>query len=389
MPQRMSARTPATIGWGRAAEGLRPALGGRRAAPCRSPRARLRIALLSCVLLGAACALPAAGVGYLPAEKILPLKAPELEKVGAPQIYAGDELFDYINGGAPQFLEYGFIEVATQELLYREHTYIFDVYRFADPLAAFGVFSIRRSPRGGPLGEFAYSSATDYQALLAYGPYYIEIAAYESTSQTLGEMEFLARLGTAALDRTEAPRNLTETSLFRTLPAEARIAGSEKVARGPVSSRSAVATAPAELRRMNGVVLDALYPPSGDIRPERAPLWQVVAYHPAPDAPSPATAAESTSGRTGSSARQEPETILLRVAEVLDARPLLGAARAALAEAEEPWRVVREGESDWIAIGPEERVLFARLEDEHAIFFGCSTLELDDVAAWLLTWPEK
>ncbi|MBD3235813.1 MAG: hypothetical protein GF330_03840 [Candidatus Eisenbacteria bacterium] len=201
--------------------------------PRRCP-SRLPIGLAAALLL----AVPAAAAP--PARQIIPPPAEDLAWVGETAIYRGDALFEYINGAAPQFIEYGFEEVASQELTFGGHTYIFDVYRMRDPLAAFGIWSTRRSGTAPPIADLPRSSYTPYQGMIARGAYLIEIVAYESAPETPGEMAELIRRGTAGLaEELLAADPLAHPPLSR-LPAEGRAPASVKLAAGPVSLRIAL-----------------------------------------------------------------------------------------------------------------------------------------------------
>ncbi|MBM3318398.1 MAG: hypothetical protein FJY75_11160 [Candidatus Eisenbacteria bacterium] len=353
----------------------------------RSAAALAAAALLALAAMATAAQLP-------PAADMLPFPGEGVVLVGEPAVYRGEELFDYIDGGAPQFLEYGFIEAATQEVRYHERAYVFDVYRLRDPLAAFGVFSVRRPAGAPPLGMFAYSSRAPYQCLLAYGPYYIEIVPYEVSAEALEEIEYLARRGTAALDPSRAPRNLTETSFFRALPAEGRVAGSERLARGPVSARTALAAAPGGAwREAHEAILERLFPPGSP--PDPAPFWQVVDYHPARAATEAGAAgaggdAGVTEGDSGAAAEAmtadsgtAPATTLVRISGLEDPRSLLAIAHPGGGSSPDPTPL--PGGAGWIAYDDEKGHGFARLRAEGEILMGGSRLPREKFTDWVLS----
>jgi hypothetical protein len=240
-------------------------------------------ALLCGSLLLCAAALARAGT-FPPATALIPADGTGLTRQGAPAVYAGDRLFDYIDGGAPQFMEYGFAETVSQELSLNGRTYILDVYRMDDPLAALGVFSVRRPVKCTPIGPRFLSCFLAPQAMLAYGPYYIEIAAYETVPETATEMTEIAVRATAAVDSAPAPADLLAGAPFTALPATDRVAGTEKLARGPISLRTALgrfATGP-----LNAMVeaaqaaLEKRAEPSWDSTRARAnPIWVTAEYH--------------------------------------------------------------------------------------------------------------
>ena len=215
-----------------------------------------------------------ASPGSLPmAASILPSAGNGVERAGDPAVYASDKLYDYIDGGAPQFLEYGFHEVASQELKLNGHTYIFDAYRMRDPLAAFGIFSVRRPPlakQAPALEGFSQSAFTGQQALLAYGPYYIEVMAYETTPETASETAALARRAVAALDPAFARADVTRRPPFDLLPA-GYIAGSPRLARGPISVETA-------LRGEGTAVFRRLVDKIAELQSRKEPIWLAAEY---------------------------------------------------------------------------------------------------------------
>lgn len=64
-----------------------------------------------------------------------------------PQVYEGEDLYEYINGAAESYHEYGFARVVTEELLikHNDETVIIDIYDMGHTANAFGFFSRFRS----------------------------------------------------------------------------------------------------------------------------------------------------------------------------------------------------------------------------------------------------
>jgi hypothetical protein len=65
-------------------------------------------------------------------------------KSGPAKIYKKTRLFEYINGGAEIYFEYGFNRAITQEYDQAEQTLVVDVYEMKDAKAAFGIYSYSR-----------------------------------------------------------------------------------------------------------------------------------------------------------------------------------------------------------------------------------------------------
>lgn len=65
---------------------------------------------------------------------------------GSPKMYRGADLFEYINGGAEIFHEYGFIRLIAQNYILGEQSVTIEVYEMEHPKAAFGIYSVQRDP---------------------------------------------------------------------------------------------------------------------------------------------------------------------------------------------------------------------------------------------------
>ena len=315
-----------------------------------------------------------AQAGFPPAAAILPPEGEGMALQGGQAVYAGEELYDYIDGGAPQFFEYGFREIASQELLYHERTYILDVYRMADPLAAFGIFSVRRPvAREKPdtaLKGFPHSACTASQGLLAHGPYYVEISAYTSSEATQREMGAIARAALSGLDSIAIPADLTAGSPFDLLPADL-VPGSARIARGPIGLRTALRGSDSkDFRR----ALDSVLATDSA---QTHPLWVVADYHLVPSAGSDVAA----------EAPLEPQTTLLIHHGAQDARALAEAARSAGAAAagDAVNTVDLAGGHGWLAYGDAAsgaRTWFVASAGED-LWMGVSRMEPGALAAWV------
>lgn len=92
------------------------------------------------------------------------------------QVYEGNGLWGYINGGADIFLEYGFQRVYAQEVASQGSHYKIDTYCMADPLAAFGIFSINRYRCTTADSLQMPHCITPYQVSAVLGKNYVSIA---------------------------------------------------------------------------------------------------------------------------------------------------------------------------------------------------------------------
>jgi hypothetical protein len=172
--------------------------------------------------------------------RLIPQPGNGLEIIGECQAYAGDALYDYIDGGAPQYFEYGFIEAASQEIRLQGRTYILDVYRMKDPLAAFGIFSTRRPDGPAPIAGFPRSCYAGYQGLVARGDRFLEIQASELSDSTGSDMQELASRALGARESEAGSGEAEIEAVLAALPAPGRRPGSERMARGSISLGAAL-----------------------------------------------------------------------------------------------------------------------------------------------------
>ncbi|MEK6546583.1 MAG: DUF6599 family protein [Nitrospinota bacterium] len=67
--------------------------------------------------------------------------------------YTGDELFNYMNGGAELYHDYGFKAVCVQDYQKNDNLYTTEVYEMENSQKAFGIYSINREGEHPPLGQ--------------------------------------------------------------------------------------------------------------------------------------------------------------------------------------------------------------------------------------------
>jgi hypothetical protein len=162
--------------------------------------------------LGAALALAAIAAG---AQILKPAPGPALDlarllpaggeakgwtAAGDPQIFKGEDLFLYINGGAEVYQEYGFRRVIAQE--YKGaggKTISLEIYEMADPAAAFGMFTFKSSARGKPAELGQGGRIEDYYLNFWKGPCLVTITAFDESAECRAGLEPLAKAADARI----------------------------------------------------------------------------------------------------------------------------------------------------------------------------------------------
>ena len=117
--------------------------------------------------------------------KLLPDKIDEWNLKGKSEIYKGDDLFLYINGGADIYHEYGFREVISSEYEKVGAGRIsVEVYLMNDPVSAFGIFSFRTGGKWERTSSNNLSSSDGYYLNLLAGNFLITITSLDINEET-------------------------------------------------------------------------------------------------------------------------------------------------------------------------------------------------------------
>jgi hypothetical protein len=139
---------------------------------------------------------------------------------GESEIYVGDDLFVYINGGAEIYHEYGFVQVAVQRYRRGDDTVTVEIYTMAGD--ALGIYSFARSSRGQAVNLGNGASSADHYMHLWSGP---ELAAITAENEFEDIGEAVSEIA-AAVAGCLQPGGV-EPDLLDELPAEGRMVGSE------------------------------------------------------------------------------------------------------------------------------------------------------------------
>jgi hypothetical protein len=136
--------------------------------------------------------------------------------------YDADNLWEYINGAAELFIEYGVQTCRAADLTSDELTVAVDLYDMGSPLNAFGVFNRESPNKGGSLPHALKAVVSPpYQALLLKGTTYVKVNAVEGELTEATGRELLQQIAASLPGEPTPP---TELDL---LPQPGRVPGSE------------------------------------------------------------------------------------------------------------------------------------------------------------------
>jgi hypothetical protein len=135
--------------------------------------------------------IPAAAKNEL--RRLLPeLAAIGAQPVGEPKFYSTD-LFEYIDGGADVYLDYGLVAVLHQEYKSKGADLTVDIYNMGSAENAFGIYAAESAPDYNflPIGAEGYGTNEILNFL--DGPYYVKLSAFSTTEKTGALLERAAQ----------------------------------------------------------------------------------------------------------------------------------------------------------------------------------------------------
>jgi hypothetical protein len=195
----------------------------------RRARRSLVLAVLSCLVLAGAWARQSRAGGPKLAS-LLPGSgdAPGWSRDGEPQEYPGQELYTYIDGGAEIYHEYGFRGVIVQDFESAAGKSVsMEIFEMADPGAAYGVFTFKRSGQGRSVPLGSGGQLEDYYLNFWKGRYVVTLTGFDESEATIAGLLALGRAVDTKIGETaEAP------DLVAALASEGLKPGSVKYLRG-------------------------------------------------------------------------------------------------------------------------------------------------------------
>ncbi len=150
-----------------------------------------------------------------------------------PLRYEARDLFNFINGGAEVYLEYGFVQVVSQEYIREEDSTICTIYEMTDPQAAFGIFSYNRNPRKPSLtlGDGGYGG--ELQIAFWQDRYFSLVESFSSDEETGKTLLSFAEKISRSIGSHAA-----EPAVLNRLPRQGLVKGSIKLLRGRLAADS-------------------------------------------------------------------------------------------------------------------------------------------------------
>ena len=144
---------------------------------------------------------------------------------GVTEQYSASNLYEKINGKAPQYTESGFEALTTQMFVSDANDQLgMEVYLFdmGNARNAFSVYSVQRRAGTVTAEGFQFAYRTENSFYFAHGRYYVEMVGWAASGHLLETMQTMAANMTAELEGARIDE-------IETLPAENMVPGSIKL----------------------------------------------------------------------------------------------------------------------------------------------------------------
>lgn len=126
-------------------------------------------------------------------------------------VYVPENLWDFINGAADNYLAYDFIELHVAEYKKGKEVIKIEIYKHAGNTNAFGIYASERSPSFNFVNLGAQGYIVDGAVNFFKGDYYVKIRTFSKKTKTLGAAETLAYMTADALPgKAELPPALSQ-----------------------------------------------------------------------------------------------------------------------------------------------------------------------------------
>jgi len=182
-----------------------------------------------------------------------------------------NDLFNYIDGGAELFHEFGFKELLVQSYRQMDNEIVLEVYQMDHPESALGIYLIKCGEETPIEGIEDRNSGNKYQFTIVKGSYFIQINSFTGEDKLIPVMIALAKQTLRFMPQEKSVK------IFNHLPKENLIPGSQLIIRGPYGMQPIYTFGEGDILQLNGKI----YAVVGDYKDEKNRRYtQIVIKYP-------------------------------------------------------------------------------------------------------------
>jgi len=148
------------------------------------------------------------------------------KKADNPLHFQKENLFDYINGGAEIFHEFGFKDLSVQSYKNGEEEIVLELYQMESLESALAIYLTRKGKENPIEGISVRNTGNRYQFTILHGNYLIQVSNFSGNEKLIPVMTKLVQPVLAEIP----PKKYSK--IFKDLPKENLVKGSERLIRG-------------------------------------------------------------------------------------------------------------------------------------------------------------
>lgn len=124
------------------------------------------------------------------------------------QHYAGEDLYEYINGGAEIYHEYGFVRVVVQDYANSAGKSVsVEIFQMTSPAAAYGMYTFKTDSKGKRIAIGSDAQLADYYMNFWQGPFLVTLTGFDETQETrTGLLDIAKSIGSKLSSDGDKPR---------------------------------------------------------------------------------------------------------------------------------------------------------------------------------------
>lgn len=125
------------------------------------------------------------------------------KKQGKSQHYEGEGLYEYIDGGAEIYHEYGFKSVIVQDFVHSVGKSVsVEIFEMASPESAYGIYTFKTNAKGKKVPIGTDAQLADYYLNFWKGPILVTLTGFDETEDTIKGLLDIAQAIDSRLDTT-------------------------------------------------------------------------------------------------------------------------------------------------------------------------------------------
>jgi hypothetical protein len=150
------------------------------------------------------------------------------------QHFAGENLYEYINGGAEIYHEYGFVQVVVQDYVNGTGKSIsVEIFEMASPASAYGMYTFKTNSKGERISVGKDAQLADYYMNFWMGSHLVTLTGFDETEETRTGLRNMAKNISSKL-----PAGGDKPRMVSFLPEEGLVAQSPKYFTGFLGLRN-------------------------------------------------------------------------------------------------------------------------------------------------------